>query len=642
MRRHKKLHSKEGVYKCKYCPYTAIQSTVFTSHIVAKHPNVNTNEVHCCPYCPFKSLSKEKYVSHLTTHRDQTGKPSWTIPSDAGKAEDNAKSTEPNSDAAPKTVNAVPIEVFDCDSRSESIAREYPKNYCRSKSDKPEKIFSNCVIVRDLSNLSNDEKNSDCVLSETSDDTQMKRHQYNAQHPLQMTFDASQTNLHGFLGTSVSMEQSLLQSSSVSSLESNHSQIVGNISNNIMANFPIRLPPAPQLSVRNNIMLKPDDKISLPMTKMIGPIIKPTQILPVPSSSHSPINVSNETDGAPKKKAKISVKSNLILKGPDQVNMFHSQQKMAFKRLEDNERFGLGGPVTFNNLITTQFMQLQAEPVLGESPNAILTYAQENLLEDAATTPVDGGPSDSSQIFTFNQQLNVNSMTMLPPAPKVQTNDSSYIKLEGAIKQNTQSPCLESMCDALSTQAINPEYKVSPPLEDLHRSMSEIKNEVKSDSFYTMALNDTATNPSIIDQYLIDNLMGEQYPTHIDLSTPVLPDLAEHNNDVIEIDDNSDDNKMLPRFDINFPLEPLYLMNNDFHFLDTDMTSANVPDVSVSDLNRMIGEVIPQKEPVDIPPQDPGNVFQHFVQGKNDPMMNTSVRPTTNKINVKNIELMKN
>ncbi|CAH2040173.1 unnamed protein product, partial [Iphiclides podalirius] len=639
MRRHKKLHSKEGVYKCKHCPYTAIQSTIFTSHVVSKHPNVCSDDVHCCSFCPFKSVSKEKYVAHMVTHRDTTSKPSWTIPSDASKAEDKPKLPEQSANPPPKTVNAIPIEVFDCDGLSESIPQEYSKKYSKTPSDGAQaKAYSGCVIVTDLSK---DDNNSDCLLSEDSNGNLMTRHQYNAQRPLQLTYDADQSNLHEFLGTSGSIEQSLLQSGSVNSLASG--EIAGGISNNIMANLPIRLPPAPLISVRNNIMLKPVDKISMPMTKVIGPIIKPTQILPVPSSSHSPINLGNETDGATKKKAKISVKSNLILKGPDQVNMFHSQQKMAFKRLEDNERFGLGGPVTFNNLITTQFMQLQPESVLSESPDAILTYPQEGMLVEAATTPVDGELSGDPQMFTFNQQLNANSMAMLPPAQKIQTNDPSYIKLESTIKQNTQSPLLQGMCDALGTQAISREYKASPPLEDLHRSMSEIKNEVKSDSFYSMVLDDTTTNPSIIDQYLMDNIMGEPYASHMDLSTVVLPDVDCQSNDVIEIDDTSDDNKLLPRFDMNFPLESLYLMHNDFHFLDGEpMASTGGPEAQANEMGRLAGDVTLQKEPAEVALQEPANEFQNFVQGKKDPMMNTSVRPTTNKINVKNIELMKN
>ncbi|CAG4933697.1 unnamed protein product [Parnassius apollo] len=657
MRRHKKLHSNEGVYKCKYCPYTAIQTNIFTSHMISKHPNVSSNDVHCCPYCPFKSVSKEKYVVHLTTHRDKegiqllvdmqtgkAGKPSWTIPSDTEKSDDNNKlSNEVAKDSSPKTVNAIPIEVYDCDSLSESLPQEYPKNYCTTTSNEVQApTFKSCVMVTDLSK---EENNSDCVISENLNDTLIDRHQFTSQRPLQMTFDSNQSNLHGFLNTSVSMEQSLLQNNSVNSLASDHSPIGSSISNNIMANFPIRLPPTPQISVRNNIMLKPVDKISMPMTKVLGPIIKPTQILPVPSSSHSPINVSNEPDGVPKKKAKISVKSNLILKGPDQVNMFHSQQKMAFKRLEDNERFGLGRPVTFNNLITTQFMQLQPEPVLSESPNTIMAYPQENMLEDSATTPVDSELNNNPQIFTFNQQMNVNSMTMLPSAQKIQTNDPSYIKLEATIKQNTQSPSLERMCN-LNTQAISREYKASPPLEDIHKNMNEIKNEVKSDAFYNMALNNTSNNPSIIDQYLMDNIIGEQYSPHIDLSTVVLPEISDQQNDVIEIDDNSDDNKMLPRFDMNFPLESLYLMHNDFHFLENDITSSNMPaEVAVNEINRMVTEVpiINQKESLDMVSSEVlNNEFQTFVHGKKDPMMNTSVRPSTNKINVKNIELMKN
>ncbi|XP_072929390.1 uncharacterized protein [Epargyreus clarus] len=659
MRRHKKLHSKQSLYKCKYCPYTAIQSTIFTSHMISKHPTVNS-EIHCCPYCSFKSVNKDKYVVHLTTHTDKEGiplliemtknvkanKPSWTIPSDTTEKtnEDTNISNDQVRETSPKTVNTIPIEVFDCDSLSEGIPQDYPKTFCTTPTtNTPQPDFNNQVLVTDLSK---DDNNSDCLISESSNDTMLERHQYPPQLPLQMTYDTTKTNLH-FLNPSVSMEQSLLQNNNVNSLASSHTSMNGSISNNIMCNFPIRLPPAPQISVRNNIMLKAVDKISLPMTKITGPIIKPTQILPVPSSIHSPINISNEPDGVPRKKAKISVKSNLILKGPDQVNMFHSQQKMAFKRLEDNERYGLGSPVTFNNLITTQFMQLQPEPTLTESPSNIMPYPQENILEDPATTPVDNDMNSNPQIFSFNQQMNVNTMTMLPPTEKIQTNDPSYIKLEATIKQNTQSPSLERMCNAnlMNNQAISREYKASPPLEDIHKNMSEIKNEVKSDSFYNLALNNSAANPPIIDQYLIDNIIPEQYSTHLDLSAVVLPEVSDQQNDVIEIDDNSDDNKLLPRFDMNFPLESLYLMHNDFHFLDTEPSSNNIGiEVPVSEMNRMVTEVpiINQKESLDLVQQDGTNEFHTYIQGKKDPMMNTSVRASTNKINVKNIELMKN
>ncbi|XP_026759696.2 RE1-silencing transcription factor-like [Galleria mellonella] len=662
LRRHKKQHTKEGVYKCKYCPYTTIQSTVFASHMISKHPNVNSTDIHQCPYCKFKTVNKEKYVLHLTTHRDKEGiqllvdmmkvktsKPSWNIPS--GTAESPANEVtiekEQSKESSPKTVNAIPIEVYDCDSFSESMPQDYSKTFCAtSTNDVQPPDFNNQVIVTDLSK---DDNNSDCLISESSNDTLMDRHQFTQQHPLEISYDNPQTNLHGFLNTSVSMEQSLLQSNNVNSLASSHSPIGNSIGNNIMSNFPIRLPPVPQISVRNNIMLKPVDKLSFPMTKVTGPIIKPTQILPVPSSSNSPVNISNEPEGVPRKKPKISVKSNLILKGPDEENMFHSQQKMAFKRLEDNERFGLGSPVTFNNLITTQFMQLQPEPVLSESPNDILPYAQETMLDDSSTTPVDSGMNGDSQMFTFNQQMNVNSIILLPPPQKIQNNDPSYIKLESTIKQNTQSPSLERMCNAniLTNQAISREYKASPPLEDIHKNMSEIKNEVKSDAFYNIPMNNTATNPPIIDQYLIDNLIGEQYmPGHVDLSAVVLPEVSDdQQNDVIEIDDNSDDNKLLPRYDMNFPLESLYLMH-DFHFLDNEAPANNMPtDVAVNEMNRIISEVpiVNQKENMDAPPSDSsGNDFPSFIQGKKDPMMNTSVRVCTNKINVKNIELMKN
>ncbi|KAM3956283.1 uncharacterized protein ACR2FA_009733 [Aphomia sociella] len=662
MRRHKKQHTKEGVYKCKYCPYTSIQSTVFASHMISKHPNVNSTDIHQCPYCKFKSVNKDKYVLHLTTHRDKEGiqllveiikgksnKPSWNIPSGTveNPADVDAIQSEQNKETSPKTVNTIPIEVYDCDSLSESMPQNYTKTFCAPPTNDVQSTdFDNQVIVTDLSK---DDNNSDCLISESPNDTLMDRHQFTAQHPLEISYESPQSNLHGFLNTSVSMEQTLLQNNNVNSLTSSHSPIGNGISNNILSHFPIRLPPVPQISVRNNIMLKPVDKLSFPMTKVTGPIIKPTQILPVPSSSNSPVNITNELEGVPRKKPKISVKSNLILKGPDQENMFHSQQKMAFKRLEDNERFGLGNPVTFNNLITTQFMQLQPEPpALSESPNNIIPYSQEPMLDDASTTPVDSGMNDDSQMFTFNQQMNVNSITLLPPPQKIPNTDPSYIKLEATIKHNTQSPSLERMCNAnlLTSQAISREYKASPPLEDIHKNMSEIKNEVKSDAFYNIPMNNTATNPPIIDQYLIDNLIGEQYPGHMDLSAVVLPEISDdQQNDVIEIDDNSDDNKLLPRYDMNFPLESLYLMH-DFHFLENEVPSNNIPtEVAVSEMNRMISEVpiINQKESMDVvPSENSGTDFPGFIQGKKDPMMNTSVRVCTNKINVKNIELMKN
>uniref|UniRef100_A0A1E1W141 C2H2-type domain-containing protein n=1 Tax=Pectinophora gossypiella TaxID=13191 RepID=A0A1E1W141_PECGO len=657
MRRHKKSHGKESAYKCKYCPFSTIQSTCFTSHMISKHPNINSDDVHRCPYCRFKTVNKDKYVVHLTTHTDKEGiqlliemtkniknKPSWTIPSDnSDKNSSEQVSQDQNKEPDDKIDSSIDVEVYDCDSISESLPQDYSKTFTTNTSNVQQTDFNNQVMVQDLSK---DDNNSDCLISESSNDTMMERHQYAPQLPLQMAYDNPQSNLHGFLNTSVSMEQNLLQNNNVNSLATSHSSIGGNIGNNIMSNFPIRLPHAPQISVRNNITLKPVDKISIPLTtKVTGPIITPTQILPVPSSSNSPVNMTNDPDGAPRKKPKISVKSNLILKGPDQVNMFHSQQKMAFKRLEDNERFGLGGPVTFNNLITTQFMQLQPEPTLSESPNNIMPYPQDTLMVDTANTPVDNGINDTSQIFTFNQQMNVNQMTMLPPPQKIQTNDPSYIKLEATIKQNTQSPSLERMCNAnlLSNQALNREYKASPPLEDIHKNMNEIKNEVKSDTYYNLTLNNNATNPSVIDQYLIDNIIGEQYNGHLDLSAVVLPEVSDdQQNDVIEIDDNSDDNKLLPRFDMNFPLESLYLMHNDFHFLENDV-SANTMPADVNDMNRIVPEIpiINQKDNLEMSDSS-NNDFQNFIQGKKDPMMNTSVRPTTNKINVKNIELMKN
>ncbi|XP_023948288.1 uncharacterized protein LOC112053192 [Bicyclus anynana] len=650
LRRHKKKHSQESVYKCKYCPYTAIQSHRYAKHMVSTHPDLKADDVHCCPYCPFKCVSKHKYSAHLATHRDKEGikllleitklktnKPSWTIPSENTdkQEEKQGNSSDKNSEGSPKTVNAIPIEVFDCDSLPDVMPQEYPKNYCTNSSDNNQQNNFNPEIVTDLSK---DDNNSDCLISE--DFNIQERHQYSTQHPLQMTYDSPQANLR-FL-PSVTLDQSLLQSNNVNSLASTHSPVNNSIGNNIMCNFPIRLPSA---SIRNNITLNPVSKISLPMTK-IGPIIKPMQILPVPSSRHSPINISNETDGVPRKKPKISVKSNLILKGPDQVNMFHSQQKMAFKQLEDNERYGLGGPVTFNNLITTQFMQLPPEPVLSESPNTIMAYSQDGMLGDSATTPVDNGINDNPKIFSFSQQMNVTSMTLLPPPQKIQTNDPSYIKLETQIKQNTQSPTLERMCNAnlLNTQNISREYKASPPLEDIHKNMSEIKNEVKSDAFYTMALNNTGANPPLIDQYMIDNIIPEQYPAHLDLSNVVLSEVSDQQSDVIEIDDNSDDNKLLPRFDMNFSLESLCMMHNDFHFLENDIPSNNIPtELPVNEMNRMVAEVpiINQKENLNVAPVEP-NDCQNYIQGKKDPMMNTSVRPSTNKINVKNIELMKN
>ncbi|CAG9580110.1 unnamed protein product [Danaus chrysippus] len=648
LRRHKLKHSNEGVYKCKYCPYSAIQSTAFASHMISKHPNMNLGDVHCCPFCSFKSVSRNNYVVHLTTHRDKEGikllidiaksvknkKRSWTIPSE------NTEKTNANKEADEKkedknSSDNMPIEVYDCDSLPETVPQEYPKNYCTTTSNDTQQSNFNSEVVTDLSKEDN---NSDYLMPEGY--TIQDRHQYSSQHPLQMSYETPQNNLH-FLNPSVSHDQGLLANSIVTS---SHSPIINSISNNIMNNFPIRLPPAP-ISVRNNITLKPVDKIPFPVSKATGPIIKPMQILPVPSSSNSPFDIPNEIDGMPRKKPKISVKSNLILKGPDQVNMFHSQQKMAFKRLEDNERFGLSGPVTFNNLITTQFMQLQPEPTLSESPNTIMTYPQDSMMVESATTPVDNEINDNPQIFSFNQQMNANTLSMIPPPQKVQNNDPSYIKIEATIKQNTQSPSLERMCNAnlLNNPAITREYKASPPLEDIHKNMSEIKNEVKSDAFYNMAITNTATNPPIIEQYMIDNIIPEQYPAHLDLSTVVLSEVSNQQNDVIEIDDNSDDNKLLNRFDMNFSLESLYLMQNDFHFLENDLPS-NMSEVPVNEMNRMVTEVpiINQKDNLEVVQVEAANDSANFIQGKKDPMMNTSVRPSTNKINVKNIELMKN
>ncbi|CAH3935602.1 unnamed protein product [Pieris brassicae] len=631
MRRHKLGHSNESLYKCKYCPYSTIQSTMFAFHMLSSHPDVDSGEVHCCPYCPFKTVNKDKYAVHLSTHthgseienevvqRDmkKDKSKSWTIPSEHTKttADENRNTGNENQDA----VNSIPIEVYDCDSLPDNMP-----------SDETASNFSDRDMVTDFSKEDN---NSDCVISDGLNI--IERHQFASQNPIKLPYESTQTNLH-YLGSSLSMDPSLRPSVNVDALAPNHSSISSGITNNIMANLPIRLPPVP-ISLRNNITLKPVGKISLPMPKVTGPIITPTQILPVPSSSHSPINVLNDNEGLPRKKAKISVKSNLILKGPDQVNMFHSQQKMAFKQLENNERYGLGSPVTFNNLITTQFMQLPPEPVLSESPANILNYSQENLLGDATTPSVGNELTNDPQIFSFNQQMNVNSLTMLPPVQKIQTNDPSYIKLEGTIKQNTQSPSLERMCTAnlLNGQALSIEYKASPPLEDIHKNISEIKNEVKSDAFYNIPLNNSAPNPPI-DQYLMDNLLSEQYSSHLDLTTAVMPDLPDQ-SDVIEIDDNSDDNKLLSRFDVNYALESLFLMHNDFHFLENDGNTSEI----VTEVNRMVPEVSATNQKDADETQNDLELL-NCVQGKRDPMMNTSVRPSTNKINVKNIELMKN
>lgn len=573
-------------------------------------------------------------------NKSKANKPTWTIPSEAKKNnETTIISTEPSTEAAPKTVNEIPIEVYDCDSYSENLPQNYTKSYCTTPNTNVQQTdFNNQIMLTDLNK---DDNNSDCLISESSNDTMMERHQYQAQHPL-LTYDGTPSNLQGFLNTTVAMEQSLLQNNNVNSHTVNHCSIPSSISH-IMANFPIRLPPAPQISLRNNITLKPADKISLSSTKVTGPIIKPTQILPVPSSSNSPVNISMEPEGVPRKKPKISVKSNLILKGPDQENMFHSQQKMAFRRLEDNERFGLGGPVTFNNLITTQFMQLQPEPSLSESPSDIMTYPQEPILTDATSTPVDSEMNNNPQIFSFNQQINVNAMTMLPPPQKIQSGDPSYIKLESTIKQNTQSPSLERMCNAnlLNNSALAREYKASPPLEEIHKNMSEIKNEVKSDSFYNIAINNEPANPSAItmDKFFLDNLVGENYSGGLmDLSGVTLQPISEEQNDVIEIDDNSDDNKLLPRLDMYYNLEGLY-PHHDFHFLDSDTGFQQ------DDINRMVSEVptINQKDLLEPASEDADNDSPACIQSVMDPMMNTAVRPTTNKINVKNMtELMRN
>lgn len=651
MRRHKKMHSKEGVYKCKHCPYTSIQSTSFAYHMMSRHPKLSSIELHRCPYCSFKSINKDKYVTHLTNHADKEGvqlllemakgmksnKLSWTIPSETEK---NVQENDEGLNDASKTVNEIPIEVYDCDSLSEGIPQDYSKNYCATATNEVEPSSYDTQTLG--SHVNKEDNNSDCIISESSNDTVVNRHQYVPQH-LQISFENNDSNLH-FLNPSVSLEQSILQDNNVNSLAP--ITLANDLSNNIMSNFPIRLPIIPQSSQTNNIMLKPVNKISLPPTKVTGPIIKPTQILPVPVLSNSPVNMSID-EGAPRKKPKISVKSNLILKGPDQVNMFHSQQKMAFRRLEDNERYGLGGPVTFNNLITTQFM-LPPQSNLGEPATDMMSYPQEGLMSDSTPTPSDSGIAEDSQMFSFNSPINVNSINMLQTSEKIQNSDPSYIKLEATIKQNTQSPSLERMCNAniLNNPAMTREYKASPPLEDIHKNMNEIKNEVKSDSFYNIALNTTAVNPPIIEQFLIDNIMGEQYSGHMDLPNTLIQDLPELEDDVIEIDDNSDDNKLLPRFDMNnFHLESLCSMHNDYHFLESESGPNKVPaDLTVADMNRMVQEVpiINQKDNSKIPNDVANGDFVYFIQGKNDPMMNTSVRQTTNKINVKNIELMKN
>ncbi|KAG7309770.1 hypothetical protein JYU34_004270 [Plutella xylostella] len=631
MRRHKKTHSKESLYRCKHCPYSAIQSTTFASHMISKHPHVTSSDVHRCPYCPFKTVKKEKYVVHLTSHPDKEGvklliemskgvsKPSWTIPSENTEAVAADSVVSDASEGTKKAVNDIPIEVYDCDSQQDGLTQKYPKSYSTHAANDNQNVeFSNTVVT---DSNKQDDNNSDCLIESSCD--------YAAPHCLQPPYEPP-PDLR-FLTTAVSLEQNILQSAPPRPAP----LAPGPARPGIMTNFPIRLPPLPPMSVRNHITLKPVDKI-FPMTKVTGPIIKPTQILPVPSSSNSPVSMTtSEPEGGPRKKPKISVKSNMILKGPDSANMFHSQQKMAFKRLEDNERFGLG-PVTFNNLITTQFMQLPPEPTLSESPS--LAY-QEPL---QATPPADAAMGDSAQLFTFSQQLA--GPALLPPRPKLPPTDPSYIKLEGAIKQNTQSPSLERMCSA-NIQNITREYKASPPLEDIHKNMSEIKNEVKSD-YYSIPMNTAATNQPMMDQYLIDNIIGEQYVSgHLDLSNIALPLVEEdQQNDVIEIDDNSDDTKLLQRFDMNFPMESMYLMHNDFHFLDNDMPSNNVSEAPVNEMNRMVAEVpiVNQKEGCSEAAEAAGSDFPNFIQGKKDPMMNTSVRPSTNKINVKNIELMKN
>lgn len=657
MRRHKKKHSKEAPYKCSYCPYTCIQSTLFASHMISKHSDVSHNNVFKCPYCKFKSISRDKYVSHLSSmHTDKEGiqvliettsnsnikasKPSWTIPSvitqdttiESGKIEINITSIpqENVEDAHIETSNNIAIELDDCDSQQERL----PTNYSTTNDAQIN------INRQDVTDLSKEDINSDCLMSESSNDTTIERHQYAPQIELQ---NMNYASTEEYMNTSVSIGQSLLQCNNVNALASNTSSLINNtINNNILNNFPIRLPPIPQISVRKNITLTPIDRIPIP--KVTGPIIKPTQILPVPSLSNSPVNNVVEPEGAPRKKPKISVKSNLILKGPDQVDMFHSQQKMAFKRLEDNERFGLNDPVTFNNLITTQFMQIPPEPVLSESPNNMMPYPQETMMN----TPNPTNINDNSQIFNFNPPID--SMNLMPQQ-KTQTNNPNYIKVECSIKQNTQSPSLERMCSAnalINSQALNRDYKASPPLEDISKNIGEIKNEVKSDAFYNMALNNTAGNAHIMDPYLIENII-EQYPGHLDLSNVVLQEqmsnLDDQQNDVIEIDDNSDDNKLLPRFDMNYALDSLYLMNNDFHFLDNDISPNNLSTDTNNEINRKVTEVPiinENKAIVNQITEVPNNEYANFIHDKSDPIMNNAIRLTTNKINVKNIELMKN
>lgn len=634
MRRHKKRHSKESLYKCQLCTYTCIQSTQLTSHILHKHPTMSSNELFICPYCIFKSVSKDKYIAHLNNHADKDGiqlliditknpvqaKPRWTIPSHVNQA-NNTKETnqlitdQPQTSIENKcmtTVKNIPIEFDDCDSQQDGIPRIYPQNYCPGSKTDNSSIDIKSVQDMAETDLSKDDNNSDCLISESSNDTLIERH-YTPQMPLQ--------NINY-----VSVEQNLLQ----------HSNVINSLAPN---NSYGQLPSLPQISVRNNINLKHVDRIHIPVSKVTGSIIKPTQILPVPSSRNSPVNLVIEYDGMPRKKAKISVKSNLILKGPDQGNMFHSQQKMAFKRLEDSERFGLNSPVTFNDLITTQFMQLP-DASLTESSNNII-YPQETIMSSSATN-LENRINDNSELYTFNPPMNVNAMSMLPPQQKLPADDPSYIKIESTIKQNTQSPGLERMCNAnsmINNVPISREYKASPPLEDINKNMNEIKNEVKSD-YYNLTLNTRGVN-SMMDPYLMASVNDVQYPNHLELSTLQLQD---QQSDIIEIDDNSDDNKLVHRYDMNFPLESLYLMNNDFHFLDNDLPGQclNSIPTEVNDMPRIEVPIINQTKANINRAADVNTIdYLDFICNKKDPIMNNP-KKSINKINVKNIELMKN
>ncbi|GBP84379.1 Transcriptional repressor CTCF [Eumeta japonica] len=619
LRRHKKRHSGQNLYKCKHCPYTCIQSTVLTSHLISSHPDLQDADLFKCPYCSYRSISKDKYVSHLgSRHADHEGvqllielqgesqkkTPSWTIPStDTASRANTTSSQEKHSHDGHS--NGVPIEVDDCDSQQETIRQNFRNDYdsLPSLDEQRQTSYKNQNVSTDF-DQTNDNSARMLPLSENS--VQQFGH---PQPPQNDSYENTQPTLQ-FLNSTGTLEQNLLQNTSVNCIATDESSMAG--IDNLMNNFPIRLPPAAQLT-KNNFTLKPVDKISPPMSKVIGPIIKPTQILPVPAASRSPGAALPESEGStvPRKKPKISVKSNLILKGPDRVSTFHSQQKMAFKRLEDSERFGLGGggPVAFDELMGAQFLQLQ-QPGLADATEARV----------------------QPQLYAFSVELGVdaNPMNVLQQRPKVQNAnaDPGYIKLEATIKQNTQSPGL-----------INSEYEASPPPDHCHKTIGGIKNELKSDAFFTVPLNEAAAAAPLMDQYLLDNMLGEQFAPRMDLAAAagVLPQ-----HPVIEIDDNSDDNKLLPRFDINFPLESLYSMHNDFYFLENEMTpqcSGNLPNEGSPDINKMAGET-PPPVPADAPPHpDHGGQFIH---SKRDPMMNTTARIATNKINVKNIELMKN